>query len=318
MHVRWGFLGAGWIAQRAMAGAVQAASGAALQAVASTDRDRSAALEPVRVHDTYAELLDDPDVDACYIALANHQHRDWVLRALAAGKHVLCEKPLGLNADEVRIMAAAAVDADRLLVEATWCRWHPRFQRLMALATNGELGALEGISTTFTFTTDIGTNYRSQAAMGGGALLDTGGYQAHSWVAATGGAQDFTVDAIERTMSEAHDGGVDLSTRVAGLIAPTVHVSGWSSFIAPEHQSLTITGSDLTATALDGAAFTTWREESSLLIGTHIESFPAVDAYQLMIEQVSSRVRGEDSWVVPLADSLRVAEILDICSAPHD
>ena len=115
MTARWGFIGAGWIARQAMAPAVHAAGNARLLAVASRERGRSAALEPSVIRSSYDEVIDDPDVDVVYVCLANHQHEEWVVRALAAGKHVLCEKPLAIDAAQAERMAAAARDADRLL-----------------------------------------------------------------------------------------------------------------------------------------------------------------------------------------------------------
>ena len=118
MTVRWGFIGAGYVASRAMAPAVHAANGAILHAVASRDAKRSAQLEPVVVHQSYRTLIDDPNVDAVYISLTNVQHKEWVVAALEAGKHVLCEKPLAMNGEEVRTMQAVAERHQRLLVEA--------------------------------------------------------------------------------------------------------------------------------------------------------------------------------------------------------
>ncbi|MTH91281.1 MAG: gfo/Idh/MocA family oxidoreductase, partial [Actinobacteria bacterium] len=108
MTVNWGFLGAGWIANRATAPAVRAANNAQLFGVASRDRARSAKFEPQNVYDSYQQLLDDPQIEVVYISLANHQHLEWVTRSLEAGKHVLCEKPLGLNAIEVQKMIECA------------------------------------------------------------------------------------------------------------------------------------------------------------------------------------------------------------------
>src|SRR5439155_5482084 len=107
---RWGFLGAGWIAGRALAPAVHAAPGAVLYAVASRDVSRARALAPSGpVYDDYAALLDDPDVDAVYVSLTNEAHAPWSIAALSAGKHVLCEKPLAMTAAEVDAMSAAAL-----------------------------------------------------------------------------------------------------------------------------------------------------------------------------------------------------------------
>lgn len=182
MSVRWGFIGAGYVASKAMAPAVHATPNASLYAVASRDHGRSATLEPKVVHHSYIDLINDPLVDAVYISLTNAQHKEWVLAALNAGKHVLCEKPLALNADEVGIMMDAAKLNNRLLVEAVWTRWQPRMQRMAQIVKSGGLGEVSEISSAFTFQGDLKDNYRLDPALGGGALLDVGVYQAHLWL----------------------------------------------------------------------------------------------------------------------------------------
>jgi predicted dehydrogenase len=308
MTVRWGFVGAGWVAGRAMAPAVHAAGNARLEAVASRDPVRSAALEPARVHAAYEDLLDDPDVDAVYVCLANHLHEPWVTRALAAGKHVLCEKPLALDRFQAERMAAAAAEADRLLVEAVWCRWHPRFRRLADLATQGLLGEIVSIDSAFTFPGQIGGNYRSAPGMGGGALLDVGGYQVHGWVALAGGVPTVRIDRVERTLGST---GIDVTTRVAASLGDTGRATAVASFVMPEHQFLVVTGTEAVARTGQGAAFTTWREPSTLDIDDRTEVFAGVDAYRLMVEAVSDRIKGRDAWCVPLEESLAVATVLD-------
>jgi predicted dehydrogenase len=201
MTVNWGFLGAGFVASRGLAPAVHAARGANLYAVASRDEKRSATLEPARVHATYDDLLADESVDAVYISLSNSQHIEWVTKSLEAGKHVLCEKPLGLNAAETEAMFDSAARNGRLLIEAVWGRWHPRFARMVHLVTSGEIGDIQHIETAFTFTSEMTDNYRLNPSMGGGALLDVGCYQAHAWVALTHGATDFSITGLERTVS---------------------------------------------------------------------------------------------------------------------
>lgn len=308
MPIRWGFLGAGWIATRAMAPAVHAAQGARLHAVASRSADRSAALEPDVVHSSYDRLVEDPNIDALYICLANHQHLEWTIRALEAGKHVLCEKPLGSDAGEARRMADAAVHADRLLVEAVWTRWHPRFRRLAELSTSGALGEIMSIDSAFTFPGQINGNYRNDPTMGGGALLDIGGYQVHAWAALTGGAH--IVDMVEARASTGSS-GVDLTTSVTAVMDGVIRATALSSFEQDEAQHLTVRGSDDFAVMGIGPAFTSWREETTLIIGKREELFAPVDAYQVMIEAVSARIEGREAWVVPIGDSVRVAEILD-------
>ena len=113
---RWGLIGASWIATKAIAPAMHAASDAIVQAVASRDLKRAQALNPLTIHSSYEALINDPLVDAVYISLPNHLHCGWSVAALNAGKHVLCEKPFAMNTAEVEIMAQAAQDNDRLLV----------------------------------------------------------------------------------------------------------------------------------------------------------------------------------------------------------
>jgi xylose dehydrogenase (NAD/NADP) len=306
---RWGFLGAGWVAERAMAPAVHASASGVLAGVASRDPVRAQRLAPERTYASYLDLLDDPTIDVVYICLANHQHLPWVLAALRAGKNVLCEKPLGLTAAEVENMAAEAAAADRLLVEAVWNRWHPRFGRLVHLARDGALGSLVSIECRFTFTSDPTGGYRADPAMGGGALLDVGGYQAHAWVALTGGASDVVVTEVART-----DGatGIDMTTSAAALIDGSVAASLLCSFELPEQQRLIVTGTSGPATMTEGAAFTAWREASQLDVLGRTETFPEVDAFEVMVEAVGAKSRGEDAWVVPLEESLRAAQILDL------
>ncbi|HEX6887951.1 MAG TPA: Gfo/Idh/MocA family oxidoreductase, partial [Candidatus Nanopelagicales bacterium] len=136
--VRWGFLGAGFVASKGMAPALHAADGAMLQAVGARDAARAAALEPVAGVGSYAEICARDDVEAVYVSLPNNDHLHWVQVALEAGKHVLCEKPLAMNSAEVGLMRAAADRAQRLLVEAAWNRWHPRSRRLETLVTSIE------------------------------------------------------------------------------------------------------------------------------------------------------------------------------------
>ena len=308
MTVRWGFLGAGYVASRAMAPAVHEAEGATLHAVASRDETRSRALEPEKVHASYRTLLDDPHVDAVYVSLTNAQHLEWVIAALEAGKHVLCEKPLALNAAEAHTMFDVAQRADRLLVEASWVRWHPRFQRMVALAESGALGALTSIDSSFTFIGAMTNNYRLSPELGGGALLDVGCYQAQAWVAFTDGAPDMVIDSVDRTIG---DTGVDLTTRATAILSGNIRAAMLGSFALRATQSLVVTGTGAIMRSGEGEAFTSWRESSSISIGTHEERFAAADAFVMMVEAVSARIAGSEGWVLASRDSIRSAEILD-------
>jgi len=306
--VNWGFLGAGYVASRGLAPAVHTSRGAHLYAVASRDEQRSATLEPEKVHATYDDLLVDERVDAVYISLSNSQHREWVTKSLEAGKHVLCEKPLGLNATETEAMFASAAASDRLLTEAVWGRWHPRFSRMVEVVASGAIGSIEHIETTFTFTSEMTDNYRLNPVMGGGALLDVGCYQAHAWVALANGAKDVVIDELSRTIGPT---GVDLTTDVSVRINNSITAHSVSSFALPSQQQFIVQGTSGRMRTGIGESFTTWNEASSLHINDVVEEFAKTNAFVEMVENVSRVIEGEEGWIVPSADSIRVAQILD-------
>jgi predicted dehydrogenase len=308
MAVNWGFLGAGFVASRGLAPAVHASRGANLYAVASRDEKRSATLEPERVHATYDDLLADERIDAVYISLSNSQHLEWVTKSLEAGKHVLCEKPLALNASETESMFACASRSDRLLVEAVWGRWHPRFSRMVEIVASGTLGNIEHIETAFTFTSEMTDNYRLNPQMGGGALLDVGCYQAHAWVALTNGATDLQISDLTRVIGPT---GIDLTTDVSVRINKSISAHSVSSFALPSQQQFIVWGSQGKMQTEAGESFTTWNEACSLRINEVVEEFAVTNAFAEMVENVSNVIRGEQGWIVSSTDSIRVAHILD-------
>ena len=229
-------------------------------------------------------------------------------KSLEAGKHVLCEKPLGLNASETEDMFACASQSGRLLVEAVWGRWHPRFFRMVDVVANGALGNIEHIETAFTFTSEMADNYRLNPLMGGGALLDVGCYQAHAWVALTNGAKDLEIADLTRTIGPT---GIDLTTDVSVRINKSITAHAISSFALPSQQQFVVQGSQGTMHTAAGESFTTWNEACSLRINDVVEEFAVTNAFVEMVENVSNVIRGEEGWIVPSADSIRVAHILD-------
>ena len=306
--ISWGFLGAGWVATKALAPAVHDARNAKLQAVASRDHSRAQGLTPEKIHETYEELLADPTIDAVYINLANHQHLQWTIAALAAGKHVLCEKPLAIDYAQGQMMADAAAKYDRVLVEAVWNQWHPRVTRITQLVTSGDIGALRRIDSSFCFPAQLQNNYRLSPHMGGGSLLDVGVYQAHIWRTLSQGEPELKIESLTRHLGES---GIDLTTELSGSLSNGVQLSALTSFEMPESQHLIIKGESATLECLGNDAFTSWNTPSSLRINDHIEEFAPVDSYRAMIENFSDYIAGEAAWVLPLSQSLSVAQLLD-------
>ena len=312
MSIRWGFIGAGYIATKALRPAVSSAKNATLFAVASRDVARSAFLEPAKVHLTYQYLLDDQDVDAVYISLANDQHCQWSIKALNAGKHVLCEKPIAMNANEARLMADAAQANDRLLVEAVWTRWHPRFIRMVELVSSGDIGEINSIDASFTFPGSLEGNYRLIPEMGGGSLSDVGPYPLHAFSALTQGNLKLAIVSVERNTAPT---GVDMTTRVDATINSSITAHALTSFEREEEQKLVVAGSLATIENVGNDAFTSYRNPSVLKVGETIEKFAPVDPYQLMVENFGSRIVGEPSWILPMSETIRVMEILDEIAA---
>lgn len=305
--VRWGVLGAGWLVNTATASAIHNASGAVLEATAARDIDRARATEPRRAFNDYQALIDDPDIDAVYICLANDAHLPWITAAARAGKHVLCEKPLTLSEEQAGEAFAAAAANGVILSEATWTRWHPRMRRIVELATSGALGAIDDYFGSFTFSGVAKDNYRLRAVHGGGALYDVGIYPLHALIACLPDNTHITPQAIERVMGDE----VDLTTDATLQWETDGAARILSSFVSEPQQELRLTGSEMSLHTLGNNAFASWREPTQLQVGDHVETFEAVDAYQLMFEGFSAAVRGEGGWVLPAQDSLRVAAIVD-------
>jgi len=243
-----------------------------------------------------------------YISLSNGQHLEWVTKSLEAGKHVLCEKPLGLNASETEAMFECASRNGRLLIEAVWGRWHPRFVRMVEVIASGAIGEIEHIETAFTFTSEMTDNYRLNPAMGGGALLDVGCYQAHAWVALTAGATDLKIAHLSRVIGPT---GIDLTTEVSVRINNLITAHSVSSFALPSQQQFIVRGSLGQISTDAGESFTTWNEECSLRINDVVEEFAVTNAFVEMVENVSQVIDGDEGWMVSSADSIRVANILD-------
>jgi predicted dehydrogenase len=180
--IRWGVLSTAGIATRHVIPAMQRGQYSRVTAIASRDRARAERIADdfsiATAHGSYDDLLADPDVDAVYIPLPNHLHVAWSIRALEAGKHVLCEKPIGLNAAEAETLARAAAGRPRLLVmEAFMYRFHPQWQRAKQLvAEDGAIGDVRAIHTWFAYFNNDPRNIRNQPDAGGGALMDIGCY----------------------------------------------------------------------------------------------------------------------------------------------
>ncbi|MDQ6674926.1 MAG: Gfo/Idh/MocA family oxidoreductase [Chloroflexota bacterium] len=179
--IRWGVLSTARIGTNQVIPAMQQGSLCQVTAIASRDAQRAAkvaeTLEIPKAYGSYAELLADPEVDAVYIPLPNEQHVPWSIKSLEAGKHVLCEKPIALTADEAQVLVdAAAHYPDLKVMEAFMYRHHPQWQRAKQLVTSGAIGDVRTIQSFFSYANLDPGNIRNHADQGGGGLMDIGCY----------------------------------------------------------------------------------------------------------------------------------------------
>lgn len=315
-RLRWGVLGTANIGRAAVNPAIQASHNGTLTAVASRDADRARAFAREtgipQHHGRYEDLLDDPGVDAVYIPLPNRLHREWTIRAAEAGKHILCEKPLAMDAAECLEMEAAAEANGVRLMEAFMYRFHPRTERLVALVREGAVGQVQAVRSCFTFRLTNPSNIRLDAALGGGALMDVGCYCVNVGRTLVG-------EEPERVQAFAEWGETGVDLRMAG----TLQFPG--GVLASFDCALTL---DRRETCEVAGTEGTLRIDPAFLPGTgdvvleeirgrspvqpHV--VPGVDQYRRMVEHFADAVLHDRPLRYPpreAAANLRVIEALD-------
>ena len=179
--INWGVLGTAKIGLNKVIPAMQAGRHCSVTAIASRDGERARVAAKQmgipKAYGSYEDLLADTEVEAVYIPLPNHLHVPWSIRSLAAGKHVLCEKPIGLNAGEAQQLLAAAAQHPRLkIMEAFMFRHHPQWQLARKLVKDGQIGELRSVQSFFSYRNIDPKNIRNLETAGGGGLMDIGCY----------------------------------------------------------------------------------------------------------------------------------------------
>ena len=265
----------------------------------------------------YDSLLEDPDVDIVYLALPNHLHAEWTTRAAAAGKHVLCEKPLGRSAPEAEAMAAACRQAGVVLAEAYMTPFHPRSALVAEIVRSGRLGRLAFAHAAFTTVLGRPGNHRWRPEAGGGALLDLGVYVVAPLLAAAGGRSPVRVAGG----AQLTESGVDLTCSGWLDFGDGFHATVECSFDGPERQTLEVVGRD-GALSVTRHAFTPGAEDRAVALvgrdGTVTEVSvdeggrrPAWSTYRAMVEHLCSVVGGRVALNRPPEDAVAVLSILD-------
>ncbi|MEP5630321.1 MAG: Gfo/Idh/MocA family oxidoreductase [Tateyamaria sp.] len=311
--IRWGILGAANFARQHMAPAIHAAKGARLAALATSGPAKAAEFKSfcpdLRVHSTYDALLADPEIDAVYIPLPNHLHVEWSLKALAAGKNVLCEKPMAMAAAEYDALIAARDASGCFATEAYMIVHHPQWQRARQLYRDGAIGRLVHVDGLFGYNnaSDPG-NVRNKPETGGGGIPDIGVYTygATRWLCGQ--------EPTEITHADVDfENGVDVLARVSarfdGFSAHWIN-----SMRMHPVQDMTFVGDEgvikLTAPFNPGS-FGTARVE--LHQGTTIteDRFPGVNHYVLQVEAFGAHLRGGAPFAWQLEDARGTQAMID-------
>lgn len=318
--VKWGVLGYANIARACVIPAIQESSNGTVYALATRSpgcvRQAATGHSIQHVYPGYDALLNDPEIEAVYIPLPNHLHHPWTLRALKAGKHVLCEKPLACNAREAQEMVNAAAGAGLLLMEGLMYRFHPRSQRIKEMVADGLIGKPCLVRSAFCYAMEEESlrdrsNARLRPEMGGGALLDVGCYSvsAARWLL-SGEPTQVQAQAVY------HPSGVDV--HFVGLLRfpdsglATVE----ASFISALQQTYTVVGSE-GAIELPHDAFIPWDKDTLFTVRRKNQEVgqehvgAGADEYQLMVEHFSDAVLGRAKPAFSPEDSVRNMRVLD-------
>ncbi|HEY7023159.1 MAG TPA: Gfo/Idh/MocA family oxidoreductase [Ktedonobacterales bacterium] len=311
--VRWGILGVSRIGTRAVFPAMLAALNTRVVALASRDLARAeyalAGLPGMHAYGSYEALLEDPEVEAVYISLPNGLHAEWVTRAAAAGKHVLCEKTLGMTPDETRAMVGACERAGVLLMEAFMYRHHPQIEWALAQIADGEIGRVQLVRGGFGFNiAGRPDDIRLIASLGGGSLLDVGCYPLNFARAIYGrgpvsAAAKVVVPAgseVERSVAAA----LDFDDGQLAVID--------SNFLAPRDAFAEVVG-DLGRLFIP-RPFTPGRSDTVVRIERDDEiierRFEGVDQYQLEVERFGLAIRTGTPPFLPPADAIEQADAI--------
>lgn len=307
--VNWGVLGYARIAKNSIIPAIARADNARVYGVASRHQDALPVGEWQQSYGDYAALLADDAIQAVYIPLPNSLHKEWVIRALEAGKHVLCEKPIGLTADEAREMQQVATQHNRLLMEAFMYQYTDRVRVIKQVLESGELGELRHINVSFRFLLDRPGTIKMQPALGGGALYDVGCYPVN-FIGLVTGRLPVSCKAVSET-----EQGVDTNLSALlqyddGLIA-NIHC-GFNAFGRNYAEIIGTKGMLVVDKPfLDDAG--------ALYLHTNegVRELPVSesDRYQAEIRHFSSAILSEPSRLIPLDETIRNMQVLDMIRA---
>ncbi len=312
-QIRIGILGAANIAPAALIKPAKENAEVLVTAVAARDASRAQAFatkhDIARVHESYETLIADPDLDAVYNPLPNGLHGRWTRAALAAGKHVLCEKPFTANAAEAREIAELAAQSDRVVMEAFHYRYHPLALRVEEIIASGELGKLERVEAAMCFPLPKFSDIRYNYSLAGGATMDAGCYAVH--MARTfGGGTPEVVSAQAKLRDPQVDRAMTAELRFADGHTGRVRCSMWSS--DPLRISAKVVGEDGELGVLNPVLPQMYHRLSVRSAdGKRVERFSRRPSYAYQLDAFAAAVlRGEPVKTTP-ADAVENMTVID-------
>jgi len=305
--VKWGVLGAAKFAREHMAPAIHAAKGAEFYALATSDASKAEGFAEfcpgLKVHSSYDALLADPEVEAVYIPLPNHLHVEWTLKALAAGKNVLTEKPIAMKAEQIDQIIAARDASGKLAAEAYMIIFHPQWRRAKQLVAEGAIGKVLHVDAAFSYDNRSDTdNIRNRPETGGGGIRDIGVYTYGSVRFVTG------AEPVELTAKLKLENGVDVWAQVNAEMAGPGGQFSYSAMTSMRlflRQEVVFQGDKGMIRVANAPFNAAVHDQAQLELHqpgqtVTIERFPGVNHYKLQVEEFSRSVRTGEAYHCPL------------------
>jgi D-xylose 1-dehydrogenase (NADP+, D-xylono-1,5-lactone-forming) len=324
-EMKFGILGAARIAAGALIPAIKKAGNAQVTAVAARDAGRAAAYASEhgipKSYGSYDEMLADPEIEAVYNPLPNSEHMPLSIRALEAGKHVICEKPFTMNAAEAVQLEQVSQRTGKQVMEAFMWRFHPQVQQVKDVISSGKIGQVCLLRSSFSFQMGNQEDIRMVKALGGGALYDIGTYCVSGFRTIMD-REPVSVTAQQNLTPTSHVAGGGIDEDMTGILdfGDGVRAVFDCSFAQPFIQRFEIIGSKGTITLLDpwvpgrdkqGKDHGHGGAAPNLLLNGEDLSSVAADQYQLMVEHFVRAARGEEALKYPVADSIKQMKVLD-------
>jgi predicted dehydrogenase len=317
--VIWGILSTANIGIKRVIPAILSGQRGVIAAIASRDaeraRDVAARFGISRSYGIYQALLDDPQIEAIYNPLPNHLHVEWTVKALEAGKHVLCEKPIALDAVQAQAIVAARDRSGRRVIEAFMVRFHPQWHRVRTLVRDGRIGKVRVLQSAFTFPVASPDNVRNRLEYGGGALYDVGCYPIVTARYLLGTEPERVIALVDR------DPALAVDRLTSGLVAfpGGEHLLLTSALQLALYQRVVVLGTE--GRIEIPVPFTPPKEHACRIVidsgasldgsAAVVEEFAPFDQYQLQCDLAAAAFRNNLAQEFPIEDAIANMRVID-------